>query len=413
MRSDPEQANAGNLSGQQKRDFDLYRIANRTVFDLGGRQIEATVGYSYKDLWHPIFQLLQQRSSDYSAGLRYVDDRGVASHANRLVVGVSPAWNRVDDDRFVNVAGSKGARTADSLQHSRNFIAYAQDEFALTPRLTAIAGAQWTQANRRYEDHFLSNGDQSLDADYNRISPKLGLLWQGAGVAVFGNVSDSFEPPSFGELAGGPGVNLLKAQTARTVEMGTRGETGRLRWDVVAYTASVHNELLSLNTPTGQPLGTVNAPRTQHRGLEAGLDIAIMKGVRWKAAWLWNDFRFDGNASYGDNVLPGVPEQFYRGELEWQVAAQLTVAVTTEWAPQRYAVDMARTLFADSYATVGLKLAGRAGTAFNWFVEGRNLADRNYVASTGVIADARGLDSAQFYAGDGRAIYAGIEWRPR
>ncbi|HEV7632851.1 MAG TPA: TonB-dependent receptor [Steroidobacteraceae bacterium] len=412
LRADPRQANAGSLSGRQKRDFDLYRVANRTVFELGGRQIEASVGYSYKDLWHPIFQLLQQRSGDYSAGLRYVDDRDVAGSANRFIAGVARSWNRVDDDRFVNVAGNRGARTGDSVQHSRNLIAYLQDELSVTERLTAIAGLQWTQAGRRNDDRFLSNGDQGLDADYNRASPRLGLLWQGAGVAVFGNVSDSFEPPSFGELAGGPGVNLLQAQTARTVEIGTRGESGRVRWDITAYTASVHNELLALNSPDGQPLGTVNAPRTRHRGVEFGADLTIATGITLKSALLWNDFHFDDNASYGNNALPGVPPQFYRGELAWQATPRLSAAITTEWAPRRYAVDMARTLFSDGYATVGVKVAGRAGPAFNWFVEARNLANRNYVASTGVIADARGLDSAQFYAGDGRAVYAGIDWRP-
>ncbi|MCY1353734.1 hypothetical protein D9M68_460340 [compost metagenome] len=46
-----------------------------------------------------------------------------------------------------------------------------------------------------------------------------------------------------------------------------------------------------------------------------------------------------------------------------------------------------------------------------FFVEGRNLSDKTYVATTGVIADARGRDSAQFLPGDGRSLYVGLEWR--
>jgi iron complex outermembrane receptor protein len=30
-----------------------------------------------------------------------------------------------------------------------------------------------------------------------------------------------------------------------------------------------------------------------------------------------------------------------------------------------------------------------------------------------VIADARGLDAAQFLPGDGRAVYAGLSWKPK
>ena len=42
----------------------------------------------------------------------------------------------------------------------------------------------------------------------------------------------------------------------------------------------------------------------------------------------------------------------------------------------------------------------------------RIVADRSYAATTGVVADARGLDAAQFLPGDSRAIYAGLSWKP-
>jgi iron complex outermembrane recepter protein len=413
LASDPEQANPGNLAGRQKRDFDLYRLANRTTFDLDGRRIEVTAGYSYKDLWHPIFQVLQQRSNDFNAGVRYVDEHELAGRANRFIAGVSPSWNRVNDDRFVNVAGNKGARTAASDQRSRNFTAYAENELDVASTFTLVTGAQWSDVERRYEDFFLSNGDQSLNASYTQLSPKLGLLWRGGQTwTVFGNVSDSYEPPSFGELTGGTGVSLLRAQSARTVELGTRGKASRVQWDVVAYSARVRDELLGLNSPTGQPLGTVNAPRTLHRGLELGADVAITSALTWRSSYLWSDFRFDGNAAYGDNALPGIPEHFYRGELVWSAREGYFVALNTEWSPRRYAIDMANSWFADAYALVGVKLGRNAEHGFSWFVEGRNLADRRYASTTGVIADARGNDQAQFLPGDGRSVYAGISWKP-
>jgi len=414
LASNPEQANAGNLAGRQKRDFDLYRLANRTVFDLDGqRRIEVTAGYSYKDLWHPIFQLLQQRSNDFNAGVRYIDEHELAGHANRFIVGASPSWNRVNDDRFVNVAGQKGARTAASDQRSRNLTAYAENELDIARTVTLVAGAQWSDATRRYEDLFLSNGDQSLRSSYTQLSPKLGFLWRGGEtLTVFSNISDSYEPPSFGELTGGPGVSLLRAQTARTVELGTRGKTARVQWDIVAYSARVRDELLGLNSPTGQPLGTVNAPRTLHRGLELGAGVALTSALTWRSSYLWSDFRFDGNATYGDNALPGIPEHFYRGELMWSLREGYFVALNTEWSPRRYAIDMAHSWFVDPYALAGLKVGRNADHGFSWFLEGRNLADRRYASTTGVIADARGIDQAQFLPGDGRSVYAGISWKP-
>ena len=415
MKADPEQANSASLAGQQKRNYDLYRLANRTVIELGSdSRLELTAGYSYKDLFHPIFQVLQQRSNDYNVGMRYVVEQPLAGLANRLVLGASPSWNDVSDDRFVNVGGQKGAPTASSEQHSSNLTAYAEDQLSVTSRWTLVAGLQWTDSRRRYEDHFLSNGDQSLDATYVRVAPKLGFLLQAArDWTVYGNVSDSFEPPSFGELTGGPGVDLLDAQHARTVEIGTRGTAALVQWDVSAYSARVHDELLGLNGPGGQPLGTVNAPRTRHDGLEVGAQVAITKSLSWRSSYLWSHFRFEDNASYGDNALPGIPVHFYRGELTWAPALGYFVTLNTEWSPRRYAVDMAHTLFADPYALFGLKVGRNADAGFSWFLEGRNLANRTYAATTGVIADARGLDAAQFLPGDGRAVYAGLSWKPR
>ncbi len=414
LRTDPEQANATSLAGRQERNYDLYRLANRTVIEMGDSRLELTAGYSYKDLFHPIFPVLQQRSNDYNVGVRYITEQSLGGFANRLVLGASPSWNDVSDDRFVNVAGQKGAPTAASEQRSRNLTAYAQDELTVSAQWTVVTGLQWTDSSRRYADHFLSNGDQSLDATYTRVAPKLGFLWQAArGWTVYGNVSDSFEPPSFGELTGGPGVDVLDAQHARTVELGTRGNAAGVQWDLSAYSARVRDELLGLNGPDGQPLGTVNAPRTRHDGFEAGAQVAITKTVTWRSSYLWSRFRFDDNASYGDNALPGIPEHFYRGELTWAPARGYFVTLNTEWSPRRYAVDMAHTLFADPYALFGLKVGRNEEVGFSWFLEGRNLADRTYAATTGVIADARGLDAAQFLPGDGRAVYAGISWKPR
>jgi iron complex outermembrane receptor protein len=357
--------------------------------------------------------VLQQRSNDWTAGLRYVDERPLADRPNRLVVGAVSFWNTVEDDRFVNLAGTRGARTAESTQRAANVTLYAENQWTVLPTLTLIGGAQWTQSQRRFLDRFLSNGDQGFDATYARVSPTVGALWQATPtLALYGNVADSFEPPSFGELSGGPGVTLLRAQRARTVELGSRGSAGIARWDVSLYHARVRNELLSLETPTGQPLGTTNADRTLHRGAEVGLGVRPLPAVDVDVAYLWNDFSFDGDRTFGDNPLPGIPKHFARAELRWSAPREYYVALTGEWSPERYAVDMANTLFADGYAIWGLKIGREPTRGVSWFVEGRNLSDRTYAATTGVVANARGRDSAQFLPGDGRAVYVGLEWRP-
>lgn len=53
----------------------------------------------------------------------------------------------------------------------------------------------------------------------------------------------------------------------------------------------------------------------------------------------------------------------------------------------------------------------RAESGWAGFVEGKNLTDEIYAATTGVVADARGRDSAQFLPGDSRSVFAGLEYR--
>ena len=132
--TNPRQANAGNLAGRQKRDFPLYRFANKTAYRTGEGVLEASVFYSYKDLWHPIFQVLDQVSNDYGISLRYVTDAPLAGHQNRFIVGFIPQWGTVNDNRYVNVQGAAGARTAEQKQDSANYALYAENQFYVTPQ---------------------------------------------------------------------------------------------------------------------------------------------------------------------------------------------------------------------------------------------------------------------------------------
>ena len=311
--TNPRLANAGNLAGQQKRDFPLYRIANKTAYRMGEGVLEASAFYSYKDLWHPIFQVLDQLSHDYGISLRYVTDAPLAGHRNRLVIGFIPQWGTVNDNRFVNVRGQAGARTGESTQDSSNYVLYAENSFYVTPQWAGVLGLQGTRAQRKLDDRFLQDGNQSVNQRYEQLSPKVGVLYKWSpAVDVFANYSGSYEPPTFGELTGGPNVTPLSAQKGRTFEVGTRGFLPAVQWDVAYYYTDLDNELLSLNSPTGQPLGTVNAPSTLHQGIEVGLVVTFAERVVWRSSYLWNDFRFRGNAVFGDNRLPGIPPQFLR-----------------------------------------------------------------------------------------------------
>jgi len=414
MGASPTKADPATVTGDQHRDFDLYRFSNKTTYRIAQDQrVEVGGFYAYKSLFHPIFQVLDQNSDDYGLSARYISDQRLFGNRNQFILGTILLKGDLDDDRFRNVGGQPGARTGQSSQRSSNNSIFAENQYYLLPSTALIAGAQAVQAKRRLEDHFLVDGDNSVDRTYRRIAPKIGVRQEFTpNIQVYGNVSGSYEPPTFGELAGGPNVTPVSAQRATTVEIGTRGllkqAWGGMRWDLSLYRARVKDELLALNDVAGNPLGTTNADKTVHQGIELGLQADI--GARWtvRTAYQFNDFRFDGDRVYKDNRLAGAPRQFATGEVMYRTAGGMYFGPNVRIASSTW-IDHANSLKASGYSVYGFKVGQKLSKNVSWFIDVRNLTDKVYTATTGVIADAKGLDSRQFYPGDGRSIYAGVE----
>jgi len=227
-------------------------------------------------------------------------------------------------------------------------------------------------------------------------------------VQLYANVSRSFEPPTFGELNNSV-ANFLKAQKGTTYEIGTRGNSEHVDWDISLYHAKLRNELLSVSTIPGFFGTTVNADRTVHTGLEMGMTARLPASLEWRHSLLVNNFKLDDDASFGNNRLPGVPRSLLRGELLYRNNG-FYAGPTIEVSPQRYAVDFAETLYNDSYTLLGFKLGQQYNQNLSWFLEGRNLTDKKYAATTGVTRTAT-ANQAIFLPGDGSTVYLGVQWR--
>ncbi len=434
LEANPRQANAANLAGNQHRDFELHRVANKTTFTLPNGSLELMTFVSHKDLYHPIFQVIDQNSNDLGADIRYRHHADLLGRQNEFTIGFSPTANFVENAQFVNVAGGRGAMTLLNYQQSQNLDFYVEDRHWLNDQFSLVMGAQASWANRDVDGKVaVPPPIATFNEDYFSVNPKLGFIYETSEAAqLYGNVSRSFEPPSISEMgnvtiAGVPTYVGREAQTGWTVELGHRGERGRFAWDVAAYHSWLEDELLAFAVPGAAPgvTSTINASSTVHMGVEAGAAFRVVEGIlragQGREAdaivlhgnYLWNRFRFQDDGTYGNNQLPGIPEHYLRAELTYEHPSGFYFGPNIEYTPVKYPVDMANTLFADPYALVGLKAGWRAKKGLNAFVEVRNLTDKRYAATTGVLTDSRlpGASGAQFLPGDGRAIYTGIEWK--
>lgn len=419
LKDDPKQATMIPGQGINERNINVARLANKTTILFDQSKLELGAFYSRKSLFHPIGNfgdttgVIDQASYDIGLTARWTHLGELFGLKNEFVAGLSPTRGRTDAKNYQNVNAIRSALLNDFDQRATNFESYLEDRLSLDEQWTVIAGLQYAKSKRDSKDQLITaSGDQSVNKTYSQTSPKLGVLYQlQPQIQVFANASRSFEPPSFGEL-NSLVVSSLKAQKGTTFEIGTRGNSEFVDWDIALYDARLQDELLAV-AAAGSPVATqtVNAGRTIHRGLEFGLTARLPYSLQWRSSLLVNDFKLDNDPTYGSNRLPGIQRSLLRAELVYRgsdVLENFYIGPTIEWSPQRYNVDFAETLYADSYFLWGMKAGQKVNQHWSWFVEGRNLANQKYAATTGVARNQNGADGALFLPGDGRTAYLGV-----
>jgi iron complex outermembrane receptor protein len=251
-------------------------------------------------------------------------------------------------------------------------------------------------------------------ASFDQLSPRFGLIWEPrTGLELYANYSRSHELPGFIELAQVASFVPLKAQHAWTAEIGTRGKLGPARFDVSLYRANVRNELLQFNVGPDIPVSTFNADRTLHQGLEAGLDIDLAPWAALRQVYQFNDFRFRGDAQFGNNRLPVIPKHFYRAELKlgpekWHVSPAV------EWLPAGAWADYANNFRARGYATLNLSGGVQVTKTTELFADARNLTNKRAIGDISAVVDYDNLlpfQKAIFYPVERRSLFMGVRTR--
>lgn len=418
---DPRQADSEFLRLDQQRNIDSQRVANKTTLRFDDTTLEFGVFAVHRHVKHPIYQWLDYDVDDYGGFARATDEGKLGDYRNRLVTGVNLHNGKIDNNQYENQGDAvKGDLVASNVDHSKNLSVYAENSFYVRPDIALVAGLQYEHAVRDRDDRFLSDGDQSGSRTYDNFSPKVGLLWDlDPGWQAFANVSRSAEVPTFDANSfSSPANSDIKAQTATTYEVGTRGQRPDMNWDVALYRSEIRNELQCLTTAPWSPCTVVNADRTVHQGIEIGFGKALLKSllsqgdsVWFNSAYTYSDFFFDNDDRYGNNHLPGVPPHYLRAELLYKHPSGIYAGPNIEWVPEAYYADNANQMKVGSYKLLNFRI-GDDDLASGWsgYIEGRNLFDTRYIANTAIAGTAT-EDSALFNPGIGRALYAGARFQ--
>lgn len=352
---------------------------------------------------------VMQDLRDAGLDTRAVMNFGSPSLVRKWIVGLAYQRMTGDEDRFANANGHTGNQTGANALKATKTTAYAEYTHAVTEQWLLQGGLQSVKTSRDLDNHFAPNN--SYNKNFSNTSPKIGAMYLlDAHSQFFGNISRSYEAPPFGELIVRPTLPLAGAQKATTIELGWRHNSDDLQMDASIYRSRIKGELLSLNDANGAALGTVNADRTIHQGLELGASWSF-HNLRLRANYLYNDFKFKNDPVYGGNRIAGIAPHMLNTELRWSLSRSFWLAPSIESRMGKTWIDHANTVSTGGFSLINLTIGGELSHGVDWFIQAKNLADRRYVAGTAVQANARGNDGSWYFPGDSRAFYVGLNWQ--
>ncbi|WP_223789099.1 TonB-dependent receptor family protein [Marinicella meishanensis] len=413
--ADPRQSRGFNINGNFHRNLTMTRLGHRLQHQShSGGQFNFALFHADKNLVNPVFTYIDRDSAD--TGLQFTWTHGFNT------LSLHSHYGTQDERRRENEAGLPGAdRLSRQQQAWTTTLTYERQQPLLVDhfgdRLTATAAIQAVHAQRDITETWPNRVISKRD--YQQVNPRLSLLYRTGNSQWFSNLSRSFEAPSFAELNNGnqPGINApIRAQSADTLELGTRGTQGTLSWDVAVYYSQLDHEFIRFRFPDGATR-TTNADDSTHWGLEAALQWRVAESVliemdqfQWQVNYQWTRFKLDDDPEFGNNRIPGIPEHYVQAKLSYQTPTGWRIAPHIEWVPTAYYIDLANSFRTDNYLLTGLTVSYQSTAGFEWYLDAKNLTDQTYISTSLPIPDAGGTDGNYFYSGEGRAFYAGIKW---
>ena len=327
-----------------------------------------------------------------------------------------------------------GGRLYDYEVRTTGVSPYLHTEFSPTAALRVSAGLRHDRLayrmHNRVDTAFTGTGSrlyaQQREAavDHGHTSPKLGLSYAlTSSASLYASLNHGFRAPSEAQLfrAGSAGTPQdararaalalqLRPIKADQLELGARGQAGGWSWDVVAYELVKRDDLVNQRDPATNVSTSVNAGKTRHRGLEAGLHGRLGRHWQVDAAWSWAVHRYidwrTAGADYSGKEMESAPRRMGNTRLTWKPADGTRVQL--EWVHLG-----AYWLEASNAAAFGrygghdlLHLRARHALGPRLALVGRiqNLTDRRHADSAGVSSN-----TPVFAPGQPRTFHAGLE----
>ncbi|WP_028079542.1 TonB-dependent receptor family protein [Solimonas soli] len=355
---------------------------------------------------------------------------------------------------------SHGGVTVQTAGRTQNAGLRLREELQLAPRWTAVLGlgGEYTQMDGRNTAFAYPPASTPtrapIDAarEFYNVAPELAVQFAASAQwTLHARVASAYGTPQLTNLFvnadGDPGRNTqLDPQRNLGFDLGSDWHYGEvLSLSLSGFYEFFRDELVSQVAGVGKQSYTFNAPKSEHRGVEAGLALrplpTALPGAKLTLAYLYDDQIYRDytevlvagsdvvRLARDGNTIPGVQPQTLNARLAYDQPAgalQGLGAYIELNARDGFELDNANTLQAPGYGVVNLNVHYAPDAAPGWlsrcdfYFTVQNLFDRTYVSSASNLTDK--LDAASkpvaldnttgsIYAGTPRVYTGGLRYR--
>ncbi|MEM7202943.1 MAG: TonB-dependent receptor [Planctomycetota bacterium] len=450
--ANPGQAGFFNSFIDTDRNWDDIRVGNKTSFEFGKDDTLTVSAYlSYALLDHlptPFVGIIDNQYLEGGLAVQHEHRYEIGDTASSFQVGAR--WMLNDSEfkrsRYTLNGRGKGITTFDQDFSAEQVEVFFQNDWEFVDRWHFVAGLQYVYTDRKVDDNILVAsppvippfppqpsaivGDQSFFKDYNEFNPRVAFLYDLSDTAnAFVSVSRASGFANGTELASLASFGLpvnAEAQVGWTYEIGTRGShEDWLAWDVTAYISEIEDDLLTQQGPFPNTTIIGNFD-TSRFGVELGgmVDLLALwddgestegRDHRLPLNFVYNysDFEFDGDPTFGDNTLPGIPEHAFYTSLEYEHSSGAyfgpNLRVVSGY-PLTYDGTGGDAYDIDGFALLGVK-GGYRTDRVDLFVDVRNAGNIDYLATGAVTPTAAAGREANVTPADDLSAYFGFNLR--
>jgi iron complex outermembrane recepter protein len=221
-----------------------------------------------------------------------------------------------------------------------NYAAFTNFEYSPAEKLRIVASMRFDLFHYGFNNSLKPSafsGSPDTTNYFKRFSPKIGFTYSiSSKTGIYGNYSQGFVPPQVTEMYTGVKVPTLSPSMFYNYELGGWAQIikNKLSADLSIYLLEGTNEVISVKLDDGSSENQ-NAGKTQHRGIEFGLNATPAKDLTVRVSGAYSQHSFvnfveKGN-SYNNNEMNNAPRWMHNAEIWYKPSFANGLRLGAEW----------------------------------------------------------------------------------